>query len=80
MSFRAKLFRYPGGGWQPRTAAKPRRRTAAPALMATIQGYLVIAATARPLIPHSSASPCARAMARGLLAGTKKGGLARSHR
>lgn len=50
--------------------------TAAPALMATIQGYLVIAATARPLIPHSSAAPAARAMARGLL-GATKGGAAR---
>jgi TetR/AcrR family transcriptional repressor of bet genes len=40
---------------------------AAAALLATIQGYLVLAATARPLIPHSSAAPCARAMAAGLL-------------
>lgn len=39
----------------------------ASALLASIEGYFVIAATARELIPHSSAAPAVRAMARGLL-------------
>jgi TetR/AcrR family transcriptional repressor of bet genes len=40
---------------------------AAAALIATIQGYFVVAATARSQIPRSSAAPSARAMAQGLL-------------
>lgn len=42
-------------------------RAAAAALMAAIQGYLVMAATARSQIPRSTAAPSVRAMARGLL-------------
>jgi TetR/AcrR family transcriptional repressor of bet genes len=40
---------------------------AAGALVATIQGYFVLAATARPLIPKGSAAKCAKLMATGLL-------------
>ena len=40
---------------------------AAAALLATIEGYFVVAATARDLIPRASAARAARAMATGLL-------------
>lgn len=40
---------------------------AASALVATIQGYFVIAATAREVIPRGSAASCTRRMAEGLL-------------
>jgi TetR/AcrR family transcriptional repressor of bet genes len=40
---------------------------AATALLATIQGYFVLAATARPLIPRGSAAASTKAMAEGLL-------------
>ena len=40
---------------------------AAAALMSTIQGYLVLAATARQLIPRKSAARAAKAMASGLI-------------
>lgn len=42
-------------------------RAAAAALMAAIQGYFVLAATARSQIPRSSAAASVKAMARGLL-------------
>jgi len=42
-------------------------RAAASALMATIQGYFVMAATARTQIPRGSAAKCTKRMARGLL-------------
>ena len=41
---------------------------AAAALVATIQGYFVLAASARPTIPRGSAARCTRKMAEGLLA------------
>lgn len=44
-------------------------RVAAPALMAAIQGYFVLAATAREQIPRRSAATAVKAMARGLLHG-----------
>jgi len=40
---------------------------AASALVATIQGYFVLAATARPLIPKGSAAAATKLMANGLL-------------
>lgn len=40
---------------------------AASALLATIQGYFVLAATARSLIPKGSAAACTKQMAAGLL-------------
>jgi TetR/AcrR family transcriptional repressor of bet genes len=40
---------------------------AAAGILAAIEGFYVVAATARPLIPHASAAPTLRAMARGLL-------------
>lgn len=40
---------------------------AASALLATIQGYFVLAATARSLIPKGSAAACTKQMADGLL-------------
>ena len=42
-------------------------RAAASALIAVMQGYFVLAATARALIPRGSAAPSARQMAEGLL-------------
>jgi len=42
-------------------------RTAAAALLATIQGYFVLSATARPIIPPGSAASATLAMAHGLL-------------
>lgn len=42
-------------------------RAAAAALMAAIQGYFVLAATARSQIPRSTAAASVKAMARGLL-------------
>lgn len=42
-------------------------RASAAALMAAIQGYLVLAATARSQIPRSTAAASVKAMARGLL-------------
>lgn len=42
---------------------------AASALLATMQGYFVLAATARPLIPKGSAAAMTKLMARGLLGG-----------
>jgi len=42
---------------------------AASALVATIQGYFALAATARPLIPKGSAATSTKKMARGLLHG-----------
>jgi TetR/AcrR family transcriptional repressor of bet genes len=44
---------------------------AASALVATIQGYFVIAATARASIPSGSAAACAKQMAEGLLRPTR---------
>lgn len=44
-----------------------RPEAAAAALVATIQGYYVLAAAARQLIPRGSAAAATRAMARGLL-------------
>lgn len=41
--------------------------SSAAALLAAIHGYLVLAATARELIPRGSAAPSVKAMARGLL-------------
>ncbi len=46
---------------------------AAAALMALIQGYYSVAASARDLIPRGSAAPSARAMAAGLLGWTPQG-------
>ena len=40
---------------------------AASALVAAIHGYLVLAATARSVIPKGSAAACTKAMADGLL-------------
>ncbi len=40
---------------------------AASALIATIQGYFVLAASARSVIPSGSAAECAKQMAKGLL-------------
>ncbi|MDX2010812.1 MAG: TetR/AcrR family transcriptional regulator [Myxococcaceae bacterium] len=42
-------------------------RVAAAAILSTIEGYFVVAATARALIPRRSAAPALKAMARGLL-------------
>jgi TetR/AcrR family transcriptional repressor of bet genes len=42
---------------------------AASALLATLQGYFVLAATARPLIPKGSAAAMTKRMAHGLLGG-----------
>lgn len=42
-------------------------KAAAAALVATIQGYFTVAATARELIPSGSAAPCALRMAEGLV-------------
>ncbi|MCU0698286.1 MAG: TetR/AcrR family transcriptional regulator [Myxococcaceae bacterium] len=42
-------------------------RAAAAAILSTIEGYFVVAATARALIPRHSAAPALKAMARGLL-------------
>jgi TetR/AcrR family transcriptional regulator, transcriptional repressor of bet genes len=56
-------------GARTRTFRLENAEAAAAALMAAIQGYLVLAATARQLIPHRSAAPSAKAMAAGLLEG-----------
>lgn len=45
----------------------PQPRTSASAILATIEGYFVVAATARDLIPRHTAAPALKAMARGLL-------------
>ncbi|MBL8935685.1 MAG: TetR/AcrR family transcriptional regulator [Archangium sp.] len=42
-------------------------RVSASAILATIEGYFVVAATARDLIPPYTAAPALKAMARGLL-------------
>ncbi len=46
-------------------------QTAASALVATIQGYFVLATTARSVIPRGSAAEATRRMAAGLLAPTR---------
>lgn len=51
------------------TCADPA--AAASALLATIQGYFVLAATARSLIPKGSAAPTTKQMVRGLLGGDR---------
>lgn len=48
-------------------------RAAAAALLATIQGYFVLSATAREVIPPGSAAKSARLMAQGLLNPTRGG-------
>lgn len=45
----------------------PPPAEAAAGILAAIEGFYVVAATARPLIPRGSAAPTLRAMARGLL-------------
>lgn len=45
----------------------PLPRVSASAILATIEGYFVVAATARDLIPRYTAAPALKAMARGLL-------------
>jgi TetR/AcrR family transcriptional repressor of bet genes len=45
----------------------PRRAAAAAAILALVQGYFALAATARELIPSKSAAPSARKMAAALL-------------
>lgn len=47
-------------------------KAAASALVATIHGYFVIAATARALIPKGSAAGCAKKMAAGLLGSRRR--------
>ena len=56
------------GGVEQRVFACPAVEAAASALLATIQGYFVLAATARPLIPSGSAARTTQRMADGLLA------------
>jgi TetR/AcrR family transcriptional repressor of bet genes len=53
-----------------RVFACERVEVAASALLATIQGYFVLAATAHKLIPKGSAAPATRQMAAGLLQAT----------
>jgi TetR/AcrR family transcriptional repressor of bet genes len=55
-------------GVEQRVFSCPSTQAAASALMATIQGYFVLAATARPVIPRGSAAAAAKQMATGLLA------------
>lgn len=45
----------------------PPPAEAAAGILAAIEGFYVVAATARPLIPRASAAPTLRAMAHGLL-------------
>jgi TetR/AcrR family transcriptional repressor of bet genes len=52
--------------------ACPDPDAVASALIAAIQGYFVLAAAARPLIPRGTAAACVRRMADGLLAAPAK--------
>lgn len=54
-------------GTRERVFRCPDADAAAAAIMATIQGYYVLSATARALIPSGSAAPAARRMAAGIL-------------
>jgi TetR/AcrR family transcriptional repressor of bet genes len=60
-----------------RAFAKIDTAAAAAALVALIEGYFVVAATAREVVPSGSAASCARAMAEGLLRPTRPRALRR---
>jgi TetR/AcrR family transcriptional regulator, transcriptional repressor of bet genes len=64
----ARLGRIIAGGVEQRAFTCPSVPVAASALLAAIQGYFVLAATARQAIPRGSAAVAARRMATGLLA------------
>jgi len=61
------LFDLVQGGAEQQLFACDSAEAAASALLALIQGYFVLAATARPLIPKGSAALSAKSMAEGLL-------------
>lgn len=63
----ARLAKLVRGGVERRVFTCDSVEAAASALVAAIQGYFVIAATARRLIPRGSAAPSAKRMAAGLL-------------
>jgi TetR/AcrR family transcriptional repressor of bet genes len=63
----ARLQRVLRAGVEQRVFACERVEVCASALLATIQGYFVLAGTARKLIPRGSAALATRQMARGLL-------------
>jgi TetR/AcrR family transcriptional repressor of bet genes len=64
----ARLERIIAGGVEQRAFTCPSTSAAASALFATIQGYFVLAATARRVIPRGSAAAATKQMAEGLLA------------
>jgi TetR/AcrR family transcriptional repressor of bet genes len=73
-----RLERVLADGVATRALRCERVDAAASALLATIQGYFVLAATARSLIPKGSAAACTKQMADGLLcfqpgAGARRG-------
>lgn len=63
----ARLTAVLQAGVAARVFACERIDVAASALLATIQGYFVLSATARQLIPHGSAAAAVKQMAAGLL-------------
>ena len=63
----SRLQRVIADGVEQRAFSCERPAAAASALLAVIQGYFVLAATARSLIPKGSAAACTRLMAEGLL-------------
>jgi TetR/AcrR family transcriptional repressor of bet genes len=64
----ARLERIIASGVEQRAFTCPSPPAAASALFATIQGYFVLAATARRVIPRGSAAAATKQMAVGLLA------------
>ncbi len=69
-----RLQRVLRGGVQQGVFACERVDVAASGLLALVQGYFVLAATARSLVPRGSAALAARQMAEGLLCGPQKRG------
>jgi TetR/AcrR family transcriptional regulator, transcriptional repressor of bet genes len=63
----ARLIRILRRGAADGAFACPEPDAAASALIAAIQGYFVLAAAARPLIPRGTAAACVKRMADGLL-------------
>ena len=69
--FNRRLTRIIEAGIRRGTFTSTSPRAAASALMATIQGYYLVAATARHLIPDGTAAVCTKQMAEGLLKPTQ---------
>lgn len=66
-ALRDRLLLMIAEGQRKKLFAKADAAALAVALLATVEGYFVIAATSRELIPHGSAAGAARRMAEGLL-------------